>query len=77
MYIKDGSYSYAHTVQFDTGTHDWQRKCLVVDFGDKLVESAHVFLLFSEHSGNIWFDDISLSLRGGSCIFDFYLIASR
>jgi hypothetical protein len=58
--LKDGSYSYANTLQFETGTHGWQRLCMVLDFENKLIESVHVFVLFSEHSGSIWFDELTL-----------------
>ncbi len=60
--IKDGSYSHANTIQFDTGTHDWQHSCIILDFGNKLIESINVLILFSEHSGTIWLDDIGVFL---------------
>ena len=58
--LKDGSYSYANSLQFETGTHSWQRLCMVLEFEGKLIESVHVFVLFSEHSGSIYVDDLAL-----------------
>eukprot|EP01097_Dermamoeba_algensis_P004331 TRINITY_DN2856_c0_g1_i1.p1 TRINITY_DN2856_c0_g1~~TRINITY_DN2856_c0_g1_i1.p1 ORF type:complete len:683 (+),score=125.62 TRINITY_DN2856_c0_g1_i1:53-2101(+) len=58
----DGSYSYGVSLNFATGTHDWERKCLKLD-RKKHIESVNVFVVFGGHTGTVWFDDITLTSR--------------
>lgn len=56
----DGTFAYGISLNFDTGTHDWQRRCAIV-YLDKPLWSASVAVLFSEHTGSVWMDDIALT----------------
>ncbi len=55
----DGTFLYGQAAPFDTGSHDWQRRELVID-PVKPVAWIKVFGLFRKHSGRAWFDDLSL-----------------
>jgi hypothetical protein len=61
-YYADGTALYGQTVDFATGTHDWQ-------FGERVIEPAkpirniNVYLLFrGAHTGRVWFDDVRVAL---------------
>lgn len=52
-------YSLGHKLEFDTGTHDWQHSCLIIE-PTLPIESVMIFILFVEHAGSVWFDDLTL-----------------
>jgi len=61
-YYTDGTALYGQTVQFATGTHDWE-------YGERVLEPAkpvrnvNVYLLFrGNHTGRVWFDDVRVAL---------------
>ena len=61
-YYTDGTALYGQTVEFDTGTHDWQ-------YGERTIEptkpirNINVYLLFrGKHTGRVWFDDVRVAL---------------
>ncbi|KAL6058313.1 Glycosyltransferase-like 1B, variant 2 [Balamuthia mandrillaris] len=58
---QDGTFLYGQSLEFDTGTHSWQKKCLVVP-PVKPIEAVSVYVLFYQHTGSVWFDDISLTV---------------
>jgi len=62
LYYTDGKALYGQTVDFATGTHDWQ-------FGERTIEpekpirNINVYLLFrGPHTGRVWFDDVKVAL---------------
>ncbi|MBM3472150.1 MAG: hypothetical protein FJX75_02610 [Armatimonadetes bacterium] len=64
LVLADGTPSYGHVAPFAVGTHDWEQAEVVVHI-DKPVRSAVVHLLFrNQHSGTVWFDDVSLVESG-------------
>jgi hypothetical protein len=52
----DGTYLYGQLASFDIGTHDWQKRKLVIN-PEKAVKSISVYALFRHHTGTVWFDD--------------------
>jgi hypothetical protein len=57
---------------FDTGSHDWQRREVVV-VPEKPIRELNVYGLFRGHTGTVYFDDFSvkeLSLPAGGGLFD-------
>ncbi|MEN6643143.1 MAG: hypothetical protein ABFE08_11925 [Armatimonadia bacterium] len=62
--LKDGQQSWGHSVPFTLGTHDWERKELVIDVPTP-VQSISLWLLFrGNHTGKVWFDDVSVTAQG-------------
>jgi len=55
----DRTFLYARTSRFDTGTHDWQRREVIIRPA-KPVKWIKALGLFRKHSGKAWFDDLSL-----------------
>lgn len=52
----DGTPLWGQTASFDVGTHDWQRREVIV-FGDKPVRTVSFHLLLRRHSGKVYFKD--------------------
>ena len=50
----DGSHLWGQHAPFDTGTHDWQKRQVVV-FPEKPVRQVSMHLLLRGHSGKAWF----------------------
>lgn len=68
----DGTPLWGQTAQFDTGTHDWQRRQVII-FPEKPVRSVSVHLLLRGHAGKAWFRDAQLTVLAqpdGACLFD-------
>ena len=55
----DGTFLYGQSAAFDCGSHDWQRREVVIQPA-KPVAWIKVFGLFRRHSGKAWFDHLSL-----------------
>lgn len=55
----DGTYLYGQSAAFDCGTHDWQRREVVIHPA-RPVRWVKIFGLFRRHSGRAWFDELSL-----------------
>jgi len=55
----DGTVYNGHNAPFEVGTHGWQQATLRLEPPAPL-RTARVFLLFRNHSGHVWFDDIRL-----------------
>lgn len=70
----DGTPLWGQIAPFATGTHDWQRKQLLI-FPNKPIRSARVYALFRGHAGEVWFDDISARELSGNGMFDSQPIA--
>jgi hypothetical protein len=68
----DGTPLYGQIAAFSPGTHDWQRRQVVV-IPDKPVQSVHVYLLLRNHGGKVWFRDPELRTidpAEGAFLFD-------
>ena len=68
----DGTPLYGQSAPFAVGTHDWQRREVVV-FPDKPVRRVSFYLLLRGHGGKAWFRDAGLhvvSAAQGGGLFD-------
>ncbi|MFV1967652.1 MAG: hypothetical protein ACC628_19660, partial [Pirellulaceae bacterium] len=68
----DGTPLYGQTASFSAGSHDWQRRQVVV-MPDKPIRSVHVHLLLRNHAGKAWFRDPELRVvdaSQGAFLFD-------
>ncbi len=70
----DGSPFYGQIAPFAAGTHDWQRKDLLV-VPARPLRRATVYALFRSHIGTAWFDDFSVTEVQGDQFFDSQAIA--
>lgn len=55
----DGTPLWGQTANFSTGTHDWQSRELRI-VPEKPVRALTIYGLFRNHSGRVWFDDLSV-----------------
>ncbi len=74
----DGTPLWGQAAAFSTGTHDWQRREVLI-VPEKPVRQLTVYGLFRAHTGTVWFDDFSvrrLSAPRGAGMFDGVLVAA-
>jgi hypothetical protein len=58
LQFTDGTASHAHTLEFQTGTHDWELRDRVI-VPEKPVARIFAHCLFrNRHGGVVWFDDV-------------------
>src|SRR5258708_30794156 len=55
----DSTPLWGQTARFHVGTHDWQRRELVI-LPAKPVQSLTLHCLLRKHTGRAWFDDVTL-----------------
>ena len=75
----DGTHLWGQSASFDIGSHDWQRRQVVI-IPQKPVERVSTYLLLRGHGGKAWFRDAQLSIveaPQGACIFDGVAIVPR
>ena len=68
----DGTPLWGQISPFDVGTHDWERRQVLV-FPEKPVKSLSFHMLLRRHSGKVWFRKPELRVvkpPHGSCLFD-------
>ncbi|HWD39878.1 MAG TPA: hypothetical protein VG944_13605 [Fimbriimonas sp.] len=65
----DGSTQWGTTVNFDAGTHDRQKRQVMV-WPTKPIRSVAVYLLLRNHTGDAWFSDVSARVLGRGQGFD-------
>ncbi len=68
----DGTPLWGQTARFHCGTHDWERREVVI-VPEKPVRSMTVHALFRRHAGKVWFDDFTaaeIRAEGGAVVFD-------
>ncbi len=68
----DGTSLWGQVASFSTGTHDWQRRQVVV-LPEKPVKQVSFNLLLRGHGGKAWFRDAQLQVihpPAGACLFD-------
>jgi hypothetical protein len=56
----DGTPLWGQTSDFSVGTHDWERRKLVL-FPQKPVRALTLHCLFRGHAGKVWFDDVAVA----------------
>jgi len=61
IYYTDGTPEWGLIAPFSTGTHDWERREVLV-VPRKPVGKVYVHLLLRNHSGTAWFDDVQLEM---------------
>src|SRR5205823_4531610 len=67
----DGTPLWGQTADFRCGTHDWERRELVIQ-PEKPVRSLTVYCLFRGHTGKVWFDDVAVEavrVSGNAVLF--------
>jgi hypothetical protein len=67
----DGTPLWGQTSDFRCGTHDWERRELVIQ-PEKPVRSLTVYCLFRGHTGKVWFDDVAVEevrVSGSAVLF--------
>ncbi len=72
LVYEDGTPLWGQVAPFDTGTHTWQRRQVVV-FPDRPVRSLSFHMLLRSHGGKAWFRNPELrTVRTpqGACLFD-------
>jgi len=68
----DGTPLWGQTAPFNTGTHDWERRRVVV-MPEKPIKRVDFHLLLRRHSGKAWFRGAELRellAPEGGCVFD-------
>ncbi len=65
----DGTTLWGRVEGFHAGTHDWERRHLLI-IPTKPIESLTVNALFRKHAGTAWFDDFSVHELDGPGIYD-------
>jgi len=68
----DGTHLWGQASPFAVGTHDWQRRQVVV-LPEKPVRSVSFYMLLRSHGGKAWFRDPELrtvKTPAGACLFD-------
>lgn len=72
LVYQDGTPLWGQTAPFDSGTHDWQRRQVIV-LPDKPIKSVSFYFLFRGHAGKASFRDGRLTViraPGGAVPFD-------
>ena len=57
IYYTDGTPLYGQTIDWQTGSTDWQHAELCIEPA-KPIRNVNVYLLLRGHSGTAWFDDV-------------------
>ncbi len=65
----DGSTLWGSITPFQVGTHDWERRHLLI-VPTKPVATLTIYALFRKHTGTAWFDDFSVHQLDGPGVFD-------
>ena len=65
----DGTTLWGSVEGFRVGTHDWERRHLLI-VPTKPIESLIVSALFRKHTGTAWFDDFAIHQLDGPGIYD-------
>jgi len=57
---QDGTPLWGQTARFRTGTHDWERREVII-MPEKPIRLLTLNCLFRNHTGAVWFDDVSVT----------------
>jgi hypothetical protein len=60
----DGTNLFGQVAPFSSGTHDWEQQSVTIH-PEKPIKSLTIYALFRNHTGHVWFDDVSLKELGG------------
>lgn len=60
LVYQDGTPLWGQTANFATGTHDWERRQVII-FPEKPVRSLTLNCLVRGHAGRVWFDDVAVT----------------
>ncbi len=69
LYYTDGTPEWGLMAPFSTGTHDWERREVLV-IPRKPVGKVYVHLLLRNHAGTVWFDDVQMEILEGLQVLD-------
>lgn len=69
LYYTDGTPEWGLIAPFSTGTHDWERREVLV-IPRKPIGKVYVHLLLRNHAGTVWFDDIQMEILEGLQVLD-------
>ncbi len=69
LYYTDGTPEWGLIAPFSTGTHDWERREVLV-IPRKPVARVYVNLLLRNHAGTVWFDDVQMEVLEGMQVLD-------
>ncbi len=72
LVFTDGTTLWGQAAPFSTGTHDWQRRQVLV-LPEKPVKQLSFYMLLRGHGGKAWFRDPQLQViksPEGACMFD-------
>lgn len=58
----DGTKLSGRAATFPTGSHDWKKAEVVIE-PEKPIASLSVYCLFRNHSGRVWFSDVSMNVK--------------
>lgn len=70
VYFSEGDPLYGQHAPFDTGTHDWQRRRVLV-VPRKPIRRINIYGLFRNHGGQVWFDDFEAHDFSGQTVTAF------
>ncbi|MEI6499878.1 MAG: hypothetical protein WCP21_02505 [Armatimonadota bacterium] len=62
--LADGKASWGHCAPFTLGTHDWEKKEVVIDVPQPVMNVSLHLLVREQHTGKVWFDDVSVAFEG-------------
>ncbi|MCX6378192.1 MAG: hypothetical protein NT023_01740 [Armatimonadetes bacterium] len=71
---QDGTPQWGQFAPFNTGTHDWEKRQLLIH-PQKPVKQMSVYALFRNHVGTAWFDDFYVRELKGENLFDSQTLA--
>ncbi len=69
---QDGTPLWGQTGKFRCGSHDWEQREFVI-MPQKPVKTLTLHCLFRNHTGKVWFDDVSVTevkTDGGAVLFE-------
>ncbi len=71
VYFSEGEPLYGQHAPFDTGTHGWQQRSVLV-IPQRPIARMNVYCLFRNHAGRAWFDDVQAHEMTGTnvTVFD-------
>ncbi|OGV68510.1 MAG: hypothetical protein A3K19_31530 [Lentisphaerae bacterium RIFOXYB12_FULL_65_16] len=63
LHYQDGTPLWGQIAPFTPGTHGWEQKSLLIS-PEKPIKDVKLYLLFRNHTGKVWFDDVFLGELG-------------
>lgn len=62
--LANGQQSFGHMTPFSLGTHDWEKKEVVIDVPERVTNVTVWLLVRGNHTGKVWLDDVSVTMAG-------------